>query len=163
MGSTTRTIATFKVNFLQYLNENSEATQEFPAFAKDSDHLLDLYRRMSFVRALDNKAVNLQRTGQMGTYPSSQGQEAVGIGMGTAMQPEDVFVPYYRDQACMIARGVKPSEVLAYWGGDERGSNFANVKDDFPVCVPIATQCLHAAGIAHAIKYRQEKRAVMTI
>lgn len=156
-----QTIAEFKVQYLQFLNAASEATQAFPDFANDKT-LLELYRLMTLVRTLDNKAFNLQRTGKMGTYPSAQGQEAVGIGMGHAMQKEDVFCPYYRDQAVMMQRGIKLSEILAYWGGDERGSHYENNAEDFPVCVPIGTQLLHAAGVAYAIKLRQQKRAVVT-
>lgn len=156
-------VASFAVNFLQYINDTNTAVQALPAFATD-EKLLALYRKMSFVRALDNKAVNLQRTGKMGTYPSSQGQEAVSIGLGDAMHDDDVFCTYYRDQGALIERGVTPAEILAYWGGDERGSDFQhkNAKEDFPICVPIAGQCLHATGVAYAIQYRKQQRAVVT-
>ena len=49
--------------------------------------------------------------------------------------------------------------MLQYWGGDERGNAYKNCKEDMPVCVPIATQFCHAAGIASAFKIRGEKRA----
>ncbi len=155
---TTR-VAHFDIQYLQFLNEKSQSTQAFPAFA-DEKTLLDLYRRMSLIRQFDNKAVNLQRTGRMGTYPSSRGQEAVGVGMGFAIQDTDIFCPYYRDQGALSGHGVKFTELLAYWGGDERGSDYQHpmAKHDLPNCVPIAGQLLHAAGVAYAIKYRQEKR-----
>ncbi len=157
------TIAQFEIQYLQFLDENHQPTQPFPDFA-DDDTLLELYRKMSFIRVFDTKAVNLQRQGKLGTYPSSRGQEAVGVGIGHAMQEGDVFCPNYRDQGTMIMRGVKPSEVLLSWGGDERGHLYSNpkVKEFLPLCVPIVTQCLHAAGIAYAMKYRKQKRAVVT-
>jgi 2-oxoisovalerate dehydrogenase E1 component alpha subunit len=159
------TVAEFTVEYLQYLDKHSKATQPFPEWAGDNDSLIALYEHMCLTRALDTKAINLQRTGKMGTYPAATGQEAVGVGMGAAMQPGDVYCPYYRDQATFLVRGIKPEEILSYWGGDERGSNFEHedCKDDFPYCVPIAGQCLHAVGVATAIKYRKQKRAVMTI
>jgi pyruvate dehydrogenase E1 component alpha subunit len=58
-----------------------------------------------------------------------------------------VLAPSYREYGAMLYRGVDMSEVLLYWGGDERGSDFKGPRSDFPFCVPIATQCLHAAGI----------------
>lgn len=156
-------VAQFEIHYFQYLDENYQPTQTFPAFA-DNKTLLELYRLMTLTRVLDNKAVNLQRQGKMGTYPSSKGQEAVSIGVGHAMQEDDIFCTYYRDQGAMIQRGIKLSEILLYWGGDERGSDFksARAKEDLPICVPIAGQCLHAAGVAYAVKYRQQKRAVVT-
>jgi 2-oxoisovalerate dehydrogenase E1 component alpha subunit len=156
-------VAKFEIEFFQYLNENGELTQPLPEFAKDPKTLLDLYRKMLLIRTFDAKAIALQRTGKMGTFPSSLGQEAVAVGIGSAMRKDDVFVPYYRDQGTLIMRGVKPSLIYAYWGGDERGSVFSENPEDFPICVPIATQLLHADGIAYAIKYRKQARAVVTI
>ena len=69
----------------------------------------------------------------------------------------------YREYGAQFSRGVKMSEVLLYWGGDERGSDFSGPAHDFAWCVPIATQCLHAAGAALAYKLRGEKRAAVSI
>lgn len=163
MNFKTTEVAHFTVSFLQLLDENSHPTQPFPDFATP-ETLLFLYKNMSLVRQFDNKAINLQRTGKLGTYPSSRGQEAVGVGIGHALEQHDVFCPYYRDQGTLLLRGIKLSEFLTYWGGDERGSDYSNpdVKEDFPNCVPIAGQMLHAAGVAYAIKYRKQNRAVLT-
>ena len=51
------------------------------------------------------------------------------------------------------------TELLLYWGGDERGMAFAGPREDFPICVPIATHAPHAVGVAFAIRLRGEKRA----
>ena len=159
----TSAVADFTIHKLQFLNEQAEATQILPDYAQDSAHLLALYRGMVLTRTLDQKAINLQRTGKMGTFPSSLGQEAVTVGMGAALHETDVFCPYYRDQGAFLQRGISASKVFTYWGGDERGSDFNVQREDFPICIPIASQLLHAAGVAYAIKYRQQKRAVLTI
>lgn len=158
------TVAQFEVQHLRYLDKEAKLTQALPDFATPEE-LIRLYGLMCLTRALDTKAINLQRTGRMGTYPAATGQEAVGVGMGSSLAADDVFAPYYRDQGCFLARGIKPEEILAYWGGDERGSDFSaeHCREDLPVCVPIAGQCLHATGIAYAMKYRKQSRAVMTI
>jgi 2-oxoisovalerate dehydrogenase E1 component alpha subunit len=159
----TSTAAEFDVQYLQFLDENHNLTQNLPDFA-DDETLLFLYKKMSLVRAFDNKAINLQRQGKMSTYPASRGQEAISVGIGHALQEQDVFFPYYRDQGTMMLRGVKLSEILLGWGGDERGHAYQNpkIKEDFPICIPIAGQCLHAAGAAYAFKYRKQKRAALT-
>jgi pyruvate dehydrogenase E1 component alpha subunit len=69
----------------------------------------------------------------------------------------------YREYAAQFYRGVKMSDVLKYWGGDERGNDFSGPKHDFPWCVPIATQCLHAAGAAMAYKLHGQPRVAVTI
>lgn len=156
-------VTRFEIPYLQYLNPQGESVQTFPTFANDANNLLHLYRTMVLVRTFDTKAINLQRTGKMGTYASTLGQEAFTVGIGAAMQATDVFCAYYRDYGTQLLRGVKMSEILAYWGGDERGNQFADpaCKEDFPFCVPIASQCLHAAGVATAMKLRHEKRATL--
>src|SRR3546814_16120754 len=77
------------------------------------------------------------------------------------MRPEDVFAPSYREYGAQFMRGVRPREVLMYWGGDERGSDFEVPRQDFAFCVPIGTQCLHAAGAALAFKLRGAKRVAV--
>jgi 2-oxoisovalerate dehydrogenase E1 component alpha subunit len=156
-------VARFEIPYYQVLDEQSHIISELPSFAKDTNHLIRLYRLMVLNRVFDTKAIALQRTGKMGTYPSTRGQEATFIGMGDALEADDVFVPYYRDVGTLIQRGVKLSEILLYWGGDERGNCFANDKKDLPYSVPIGTQSLHAAGVATAISIRKEKRAVLTV
>ena len=79
------------------------------------------------------------------------------------MQKDDVLCPDYRGYGAQIQRGVKLSEILTYWGGDERGSQFANNPKDFPISVPIGTHYLHAAGVATAIKYRQQPRVAVAV
>jgi pyruvate dehydrogenase E1 component alpha subunit len=53
------------------------------------------------------------------------------------------------------------SELLIYWGGDERGSDFQGPREDFPICVPIGTQTCHAVGVAYAFKYRKQPRVAV--
>ena len=125
--------------------------------------VIKAYETMVLTRVFDQKAIALQRTGKMGTYPSILGQEAISTAIGMTMLQSDVFVPYYRDQAAMFLRGVLLEEILMYWGGHEQGNNYKSklCAQDMPICVPIATQFSHAAGIASAIKIRGEKKVVV--
>lgn len=157
----TTVVARFEISYTQILNEKGEVKDDLPPFAKDPATLIDLYRTMVRTRIFDKKAIALQRTGKMGTYAPINGQEAISTAIGHAMRSEDIFVPYYRDYAAQFQRGVKMSEILSYWGGDERGSNFSCDSQDLPICVPIASQCLHAAGVAFAMKYREENRVTV--
>jgi len=159
------TSASFEIPYVQYLDVDAKPVNDLPAFATDKDALIKLYKDMQFLRMMDLRSVALQRVGKMRTYPASTGQEAVGIGAGSCLGKNDVLVPYYRGTGMMLQKGIKPHEILLYWGGDERGSDYKNpdCKQDFPIAVPIATQILHASGVASAIKLRGQKgRAVMT-
>lgn len=146
---------------LGFIDARGKSVQALPD-SIDIAWLQKSYQHMVRIRQLDKKAVALQRTGQMHTYPSCLGQEAIGTGIGLAMQDDDVLVPYYRDQAAQAIRGVKLQQILQVWGGDERGNLFEGVAaKDFPNCVPIGTQMSHAAGIAAAMKSRGIRQAVV--
>jgi len=153
--------AHFEIIYSQILDAESKIVSPLPDFAQDIDHLLKLYRLMTLVRIFDTKAINLQRTGKLGTYPSILGQEAVSVAVGAAMRATDILCPYYRDVGAQLQRGVTMQEILGFWGGDERSNHYQHNAEDFPMCVPIATQCLHAVGVATAVKYRQQSRAVV--
>lgn len=151
----------FSITRRGYLDRNGKLIGEPPAASREPQLLLAAYRNMVLTRALDKKAVALQRTGQMGTYAASLGQEAIGTAMGLTLRQEDVFVPSYREQACQLLRGIPMQQILQYWGGDERGNAYSGPQQDMPNCVPVATQMTHAAGIATAMRIRKQPRAVL--
>lgn len=155
-------VAEFSIPYLRFLDEEGRTVQPLPNFAHDKDYWVNAYRTMLMGRYLDEKAMSLQRTGQLGTYAQAIGQEAVTVGVGLALAKEDIFVPYYRDHATLLQRQISATEIYRYWGGDEHGANYKDNKNDFPYCIPIATQTLHAAGVATAVKYQHEGRAVLT-
>ncbi|HEY5662703.1 MAG TPA: pyruvate dehydrogenase (acetyl-transferring) E1 component subunit alpha [Ilumatobacter sp.] len=156
-----REVASFHVDLTSYVDADGTATADLPAFASDPAELATMYRAMMLTRTFDAKAVALQRTGRLGTFASSLGQEAVAVGIGAAMAPDDVFVPSFREHGAMFMRGVEPGELLLYWGGDERGSDYARQRHDFPICVPIGTQAAHAVGVALAFALRGLPRAAL--
>lgn len=157
------TIASFKIDFYQFLSADGRLiSDDVPPLAHDMEKLQSLYRLMVTTRIFDKKAVALQRTGKMGTYASCLGHEASHIAMGDAMRPEDCYAPSYREHGTLICRGVSMKEILTYWGGDERGSDFSGPRHDFTYSIPVATQCMHAAGAALAFKLRGEKRVAVS-
>jgi 2-oxoisovalerate dehydrogenase E1 component alpha subunit len=156
-------VAEFKIPYFQYLDEHSQLSPNIP-FSISIETLIHYYAHMDLMRQFDKKAISLQRTGKMGTYAPIHGQEAIGTVIGHLLAKSDVFIPYYRDYACMVQRGVSLVDILMYWGGNESASLFSNACHDFPLTVPIATQCNHAAGVAFSLKYKKTSHiALVTI
>jgi pyruvate dehydrogenase E1 component alpha subunit len=158
-------VASFSIRRIQYLDEGANIVHDLPPFADDSAELLKLFRTMLLLHHFDRKVLMLHRTGKMGTYPGTLGQEAVGVGMASALTDNDVLVPYYRSVTDLYVRGIKLHEVLSFWIGDERGLDFKEprARYDLPIPICISSQIPHAAGIANAIRIRgQKNRAVLT-
>ena len=82
-------VAKFEVHFSQFLDEDGKLMQPLPEFARDPQNLIPLYRWMVLMRAYDAKTIALQRTGQIGTFASMLGKEAVEAGVGSAMRSEE--------------------------------------------------------------------------
>lgn len=154
-------IARFEIEHTQFLDPRGEVVRPLPDFAQEPRNLIPLYCNMVLTRTYDARAVALQRTGQLGTFASSLGQEAVGTAIGATMGPEDVLFPTYRESGAQLMRGVTMAEMLRYWSGDEAGSDFAGPREDFPVCVTIAAHCCHAVGAARAFQIRRQPRVAV--
>lgn len=156
-------IARFEVRRRSYLAPDGKVLRQLPAFAADADVLHSLYRGMVLTRTFDLKAVSLQRTGRLGTYAVSLGQEAVSVGVASAMREEDVIVPSYRDNGALLWRGMKMEEILLFWGGDERGNRSSGPAHDLPYCIPVGSQAPHAAGVAYAFFLRKQPRVAVCL
>lgn len=161
-GVQTTPVARCQVDFLQFLDEDGVLTQDPPPITENTDLLVRMYRSMVVHRAFDQKAVALQRTGQLGTYAAGLGQEAIGSALGAAMRPDDVLLPSYRESAALFWRGVRMASILQYWSGDERAMRYDGAcPNDFPITVTIGAQTTHAVGVAYALKLRGEGLAAV--
>jgi len=141
---------------LAFLDAEGGLIRDLPDFANRRETIVALYAAMVHARTFDAKAISLQRTGRLGTYASSLGQEAISVGVASAMQDADVFLPSFREHGGQLWRGVTLEELFLYWGGDERGNDFTGPSQDFPVCIPVASQFPHAAGVALAMQQKGE-------
>ncbi|USE35959.1 thiamine pyrophosphate-dependent enzyme [Endozoicomonas sp. SCSIO W0465] len=153
-------IASFTIKRRSCLNPNGELLTERDV-QPDMPRWIAIYKGMLLTRLFEQKAVRLQRTGRLGIFATAFGQEAITVTLGHTMEKEDLLCPYYRDTGALLQRGVTMDELLLYWGGDERGSLFHNDSDDFPIAIMVASQCLHAAGVAKAFQLRRQQRAVI--
>jgi 2-oxoisovalerate dehydrogenase E1 component alpha subunit len=155
--------ARFEIGYSCILDSSGRTQGALPEFAMQREAVLAMYRAMLLTRTFDSRAVALQRTGRLGTYASSLGQEAIPVGIASAMQANDVLLPSFREHGAQLMRGVTLLELLQYWGGDERGSCFGAQPRDFPACITVGGHATHAVGAAQALRYRGEHAAVVCV
>ena len=122
-----------------------------------------MYRAMLLGRRFDEKMLELQRTGRIGTFPPIKGQEASQIGAVIHLDKCDWFVPSFRETAAEIMRGRSLESVLLYYNGYNEGTLIGEEQRDLPMSVPVASQILHAVGLGWAAKYRGGGEVVMAI
>lgn len=120
----------------------------------DPETLLSLYRRMVVARRFEAQVTALTRQGRLATYPSALGQEACEIAAVSALGSDDWLFPTYRDTIAVLTRGVSPSEILSFFRGDWHGGFDPHAHRIAPQATPLATQALHAVGLATAAKLK---------
>jgi pyruvate dehydrogenase E1 component alpha subunit len=154
----TKTLASYEVRYQQVVDENGKVdTKLEPKIPKDT--LLAMYRNMVLSRVGDERMLNLQRQGRIGTFGMCFGQEAIPTAAAFAMQPDDWFVGSYRELAGRLARGETLRNPMSIYAGLEEGIVMpdSGMPRTTPINIIIASQYLHATGLAYASKLKGEK------
>ena len=120
-----------------------------------------LFKAMLTARRFDERLLKLQRQGRIGTYGPCLGQEAASLGPAFVLQKEDWLVPSFRETAAMLWRGWPMDKIILWWGGNEEGSRVPEGVNDLPICVPVASQVLHAGGVAWGCKLKGAKNVAI--
>jgi 2-oxoisovalerate dehydrogenase E1 component alpha subunit len=123
--------------------------------------LREMYRRMVVGRRFDVQATALTKQGRLAVYPSSRGQEACQVGGVLALRDTDWVFPTYRESMALTARGIDPVGVLTLLRGDWHCGYDPAATHTAPQCTPLATQCVHAAGLAYGESYQGRDTVVL--
>jgi pyruvate dehydrogenase E1 component alpha subunit len=142
-------------------------------FELDNQQKLEIYYWMRLTRTYDDMMVAYWRQGRgMGGVFSQRGHEAISVGTGYALEPEDVVAPMHRDLGCYLLRGMTPRRIFASMLGRATGVsggrdvnlhgvgdlslNLVGFISHLPQSLPVTV------GIAMSFVYRNEPRVAMT-
>ena len=125
--------------------------------------LLELYRGMVLGRRFDRQATTLTRQGRLAVYPSSRGQDGCQVGAVLALREQDWLFPTYRDTVAIVTRGVDVAEALSLLRGDWHCGYDPYQYRVAPQCTPLATNTLHAVGLAHAARLKQQDQVALVL
>ncbi len=150
----------YKIEHLSVLNEDGELDADLEPDISD-DLLVKMHRTMLLTRRFDERMLKLQRQGKMGTFGPIKGQEASQIGAAAVLKEKDWLVPSFREMAAEVWRGKSMENILLVYAGFNEGGLIPEESRTLPVCIPVATQIPHAAGLAYAVKFKKEEDVVM--
>ncbi len=129
--------------------------------------LIKAYRQMVLIRRFEEKAGQLYGMGQIGGFCHLYiGQEAVVVGLQSAMQSQDTVITSYRDHGHMLACDMDPKGVMAELtgrrGGYSRGKGgsmhmFSREKNFFGGHGIVGAQVPIGTGMAFAHHYKQDQ------
>jgi len=153
-------VESFQVKRLEILDEKGNGDSALMPSLTD-EQIKKMYELLVLSRTFDQRALNLQREGRLGTYPSLLGQEASQVGSALAAEKSDWIFPTFREAGVYITAGFPMHLLYQYWSGDERGLKIPEGLNVFPFSIPVGTQVPHAVGAAMAAKYRGDPIAVL--
>ena len=107
---------------------------------------------MVLTRRLDTEGTALQRQGQLGLWPPTLGQEAVGAGAMRAMRAADMCFPSYREHGAALIRGVDPVDIMSLFRGVDMGGWDPIATRFNRYAIVIGSQPLHAVGWAMGLQ-----------
>ena len=149
------------IEYLSILDEKGQLDRELEPDIS-GEMLLRLYRAMLLGRRFDERLLDLQRQGRIGTFPPIKGQEASQLGAVAHLRPGDWMVPSFRETAAELWRGRSLESVIICNNGFSEGAVIPSDHNDLPVSVPVGSQIIHAVGLGWAAKYRGKDDIVMT-
>ncbi|WP_163664853.1 thiamine pyrophosphate-dependent dehydrogenase E1 component subunit alpha [Mycolicibacterium alvei] len=149
---------------VQFLGPTGQPVPSTARYARpDGQRLVAMYRNMVLGRRFDEQAAALTKQGRLAVYPSSRGQEACQIAAAMCLRAEDWLFPTYRDSMALSARGIDPVDILRSLAGDWHCCFDPAQHHTAPQSTPLATQLLHAAGLAHAQARKATGAAVLAL
>jgi pyruvate dehydrogenase E1 component alpha subunit len=149
-----------EVEYLSILSPDGELDESLEPDMAD-ELLTKLHRAMLMGRRFDERMLNLQRQGRIGTFAPIKGQEASQLGAVAALKDSDWMAPSFREAAAQAWRGKDPVNGILYYAGYDEGGVVEQDVNNLPVAVPVGSQTLHAAGLGYAIKYRGTDQVAM--
>ncbi|WP_417515487.1 pyruvate dehydrogenase (acetyl-transferring) E1 component subunit alpha [Minwuia sp.] len=143
----------------------SSAKKEAPKpLETTAEELTGFYREMLLIRRFEEKAGQMYGMGLIGGFCHLYiGQEAVVVGVQSALSPNDKVITSYRDHGHMLACGMDSSGVMAELTGREGGYSrgkggsmhmFSREKNFFGGHGIVGAQVPLGTGLAMAEKYK---------
>jgi 2-oxoisovalerate dehydrogenase E1 component alpha subunit len=137
------------------------------------DDLVEMYRYVALARSLDERMWILNRAGRIPFVISGQGHEGAQVAIAWPLQRgHDWIAPFYRSIATCLTFGMSPRDILTAQyatandpssGGRQMPGHYGSHEHNLvSVSSPVATQLLHAVGIALAAKIRKTGQVAMT-
>lgn len=139
----------------------------------DDEQLIAMYREVALARAVDERMWILNRAGRIPFVISGQGHEGAQVGVTWALRKDfDWIAPFYRSIAMCLTFGMSARDILLAQyakstdpssGGRQMPGHYGDRRHNLlSVSSPVATQILHAVGIALAAKIRKTGQVALT-
>jgi 2-oxoisovalerate dehydrogenase E1 component alpha subunit len=147
-------------------------SKEMPHIALDlsEETLVEFYKTMLKLRAMDQIFYDAQRQGRISFYMTNSGEEATHIGSAYAVDDDDMVYGQYREAGVLMWRGFTlqqfADQCFSNSGDPAKGRqmpiHYGSVEHNFQtISSPLTTQLPQAAGAAYAYKLAKNGKIVV--
>jgi 2-oxoisovalerate dehydrogenase E1 component alpha subunit len=156
-------------HLVRVLDDQHRATGPWdPKVAADT--LRKMLRDMVTVRVFDDRMYRAQRQGKTSFYMKCTGEEAIAVAAATALEPDDMHFPTYRQQGLLVSRGYPLTQMMCQIysnkGDKLQGRQLPIMYSDkphgfFSISGNLGTQFPQAVGWAMAAAIKGDSRIAM--
>jgi pyruvate dehydrogenase E1 component alpha subunit len=149
------------------------AVREATLAGLSREQLLNMHYQMVLLRRFEEKAAEEYTLGKIGGFLHLYiGQEANGVGMFSALHPDDYVLSAYREHGYAILKGIDPHAVMAELFGKATGSSkgkggsmhmYSNEHHLIGGQAIVGAQLVMGAGVGLAIQYQGEHRIALVL
>jgi pyruvate dehydrogenase E1 component alpha subunit len=139
----------------------------------ENGQVVQLYEKMLLIRRFEEQSGRLYMQNKIhGFLHLYIGEEAIAVGAISSLRDDDYVITHYRDHGHALARGLHPNNIMAELMGKATGTSggkggsmhlFDVSKGFMGGHAIVGGQMPLASGLALAIKYRGEDRAVLCV
>ncbi len=148
-------------DMVQVLRTDGSLVSEPPSFG--DDELVDMMRWMKVGRALDAKAISLQRQGKTASYAPDAGQEAALVGSAWALDHEHDWIAWqYREAVTNAIHGLPLEHMFLYLRSHPAGMDIPKGVNVLPIQIGIASHIPQGVGFAWGLKMQGKPGCVVT-
>lgn len=126
------------------------------------EELVELFKRMLWSRALNDRSTTLARQGRLGFFAPTAGQEASQLATHFAFEKEDILFPGYRDIPQLVMHGLPLYKGFLWSRGHVEGNMYPEDFHAMPPQIIIGAQIIQATGAGLGLKKRGKKQVAFT-
>ncbi len=148
----------------------AESPVKFDRRKQKDDTLLQLYKNILTPRMIEEKMLLLLRQGRIAKWFSGIGQEAISVGVATALNQDEFILPMHRNLGIFTTRGIPMNRLFSQFQGKpsgftqgrDRSFHFGTQEYNIVGMIShLGPQLGVADGIALGNKLRDEKKVTV--
>jgi 2-oxoisovalerate dehydrogenase E1 component len=94
---------------------------QFDRSGFDNETLIHVYKELLTPRLIEEKMLVLLRQGKIAKWFSGIGQEAIAVGCGLALEPDEYILPMHRNLGVFTTRKIPMHRLFSQWQGKPGG------------------------------------------